>query len=401
MLSSERTRILHLATSIAGGAGIAALRIHKALVAQGMDSQFLTQGAGPSSEVHVADRSRSARALQKSSTAANRWLSSPEAILFTPLSHGVVSIADIARFEPDIVHVHNWYNFFDWGIAPVLRANGISVVTTLHDERLLTGGCHYTLDCPQAFTDCGACPQSRLPKWSRTRERRVACRQDLRASKTRLISPSLWLHSQVSALGAADYNSCEVIPNCVSPELLHEPMYASTKGRLTIGFVLGKAPGLLQATLDKLAILLGPARAASIEIIGAGGGPMPSWEGGRSVAGGRIDTDLTRAKFWDRVDVGLFVTRSDNFPNTILEGLARGTPQVVPDIGGASEAVQATSGGVVCEAEAADLAAGIFRLLEDTALREEMSTAAKNGVRELYAPSVIAEAYAHAYARQE
>lgn len=397
----EGPRVLHLATSITGGAGIAAWRIHEALLTYGIDSHFLTQGGATETGANVVSRSKSDRTLQKASTAANRWVSSPKSILFTPFSLGVVSLEEIVRFEPDIVHVHNWYNFFDWNLAPTLAARGISIVATMHDERLLTGGCHYTLNCPEALNDCVVCPQSRLPRRSWTRERRLRIRESLSESNTLLISPSRWLQNQAMALGVAEHNPCEVVPNCVSPQLLSEPGAPRNVPRVSIGFVLGKAPSLLQGVLDELVRLLGPTRAAGVDILGAGHGPMPDWGGGYSIPVGRIDTDSARARFWDGVDVGLFVTRSDNFPNTILEGLSRGAPQVVPAIGGAPEAVQATGGGIVCAPDARALAEGIVRIIEDTALREEMCAVARDGVHDLYAPSVIAEAYVRAYRQGE
>jgi glycosyltransferase involved in cell wall biosynthesis len=396
----EGPRVLHLATSVAGGAGIAAWRIHEALLTYGIDSHFLTQGGATETGANVVARSKSDRSLQKSFTAANRWVSSPESILFTPFSLGVVSLEEIARFEPDIVHVHNWYNFFDWSLAPTLAARGISIVATMHDERLLTGGCHYTLNCPEVLNDCVVCPQSRLPRWSWTRERRVKIRESLGESNTLLICPSEWLQGRVMALGLMEGNSCEMIPNCVSPALLEAATISHPPGRVAIGFVIGKAPRLLQGVLDELVRLLGPTQAAGVDILGAGDGPMPAWDGGRAVRVGRIDTDSARSEFWDRVDVGLFVTTSDNFPNTILEGLARGVPQVVPAIGGTPEAVQATGGGVVCAPDARAVAEGVVRLLEDTALREAKSVAAREGVRQFYAPSRIAEAYVRAYAQR-
>lgn len=395
----EGPRVLHLATSIAGGAGIAAWRIHEALLNYGIDSHFLTQGARPITGAHFVTRSTPERVLQKSSTAANRWLSNPDTILFTPISAGVVSIDDIARFSPDILHVHNWYNFFDWSLAPELVARGISVVATMHDERLLTGGCHYTLDCRQAIKDCHVCPQSRLPRASRTRRRRAMLRERLSRSQTLLISPSFWLRDRAKALGALEHTYCEVIPNCVSPALLAETTSHRRQGRTAIGFVLGKAPGTLQTTLDEVAHILGPSSAAKVDIFGAGDGIMPRWAGGRRVRAGRIDSDVSRARFWDSVDVGLFVTRSDNFPNTILEGMSRGVPQVVPDIGGAPEAVRATGGGLAVESTARALAEGVVRMIEHEPLRRSAAGAARSGVEYLYAPAVIAQFYAEVYAR--
>ena len=397
-MNSMGPRVVHLATSRLGGAGIAAWRIHEALLEAGVQSYFLTQGSGDHVGAHLVQRTASQRGMQKTSTLLNRALSRPDSILFAPLSHGVVRLRDIEQFSPDVVHVHNWYNFFDWSLAPMLAARGIRIVATLHDERLLTGGCHYTLDCPDATRICASCSQSRLRQLSTTRQRRSLLREHLATSRARLVTPSSWLRQRALDLGVGPTNECEVIPNCVSRSLLNEPTRPVVRGdRVTVGIVVGKSPSLIQGALDKVARMLGPERSAEVDILTAGIGPSPQWQLGQLRDVGRIDSDKDRAAFWDRVDVGLFATRSDNFPNTLLEGMSRGIPQVVPEIGGASEAVTATGGGLVRSASPQALAEGLARMINDPELRRATGAAARRGVLDRYHPDVIARRYVSAY----
>jgi|GEM_PF-2702672 len=393
----RRIRVVHLATSVGGGAGIAAYRIHEALLASGAASTFISQGESPPPGVRLVSRNPQQRVAQKAVTAANRLFSGPSSIHFTPVSRGVVSVANVVDLEPDLVHVHNWYNFFDWRLAPKLSSLGVGVIATLHDERLLTGGCHYTLGCTGASRDCSMCPQSRLPRLTPTRQARCAARRAVVDSGATLVAPSEWLARQAKELGLPASVECRVIPNTVGADLLRDARHSSPRQEhVTIGVVLGKAPSLLQAILDELGIILGPNRVPGVQLAVAGDGPVPTW-GGRIAHSGRIDSDASRARFWDKADVGLFVTRSDNFPNTILEGLARGVPQIVPDIGGAPEAVQASGGGLVSRGDPRSMAEALVTLMEDLSLRSRASRAALAGARELYAPSVIAEKYTKLY----
>ena len=395
----RRIRVVHLATSIGGGAGIAAYRLHEALLDSGADSILISQGESPLPGVRLITRTPQQRVAQKAVTAANRLFSGPSSIHFTPLSRGAISVADVVSLEPDLLHVHNWYNFFDWQLAPKLSSLGVRVVTTLHDERLLTGGCHYTLGCTGASMDCSMCPQSRVPRLTPTRQARYSARRAMIDSGATLVAPSHWLARRAKEVSQPVSVECQVIPNTVGADLLRDAETSSTRNEhVTIGVVLGKAPSLLQAILDELARILGPTRVPGVELVAAGEGPIPTW-GGRVAHSGRIDSDASRARFWDQADIGLFVTRSDNFPNTILEGLARGVPQIVPDIGGAPEAVQTTGGGLVSQGDPRSMAEALDTLMQDLSLRSRASRAALAGAREFYAPSVIAKKYMKLYER--
>lgn len=393
----RRIRVVHLATSIGGGAGIAAHRLHEALLEFGVDSILISQGESSLPGVRLVSRTPQQRVAQKAVTAANRLFSGPSSIHFTPLSRGAISVADVVNLKPDLLHVHNWYNFFDWQLAPELSSLGVQVVTTLHDERLLTGGCHYTLGCTGASMDCSICPQSRVPRLTPTRQARYSTRRAVVDSGATLVAPSRWLARRAKEVSLPANVECQVIPNTVGAELLRDAETSSTRDEnVTIGIVLGKAPSLLQSILDELAGILGPTRTPGVELVAAGEGPVPTW-GGRIAHAGRIDSDASRARFWDQADIGLFVTRSDNFPNTILEGLARAVPQVVPDIGGAPEAIQVTGGGLVSPGDAHSMAKALATLMDDVALRSQASRAALRGAREFYAPSVIAKSYSNLY----
>ena len=382
---------MHVVTSVSGGAGIAAVRLHSALLGQGLESVLLTQGATPGMSVVAVHRSKAARLGQKATTVANRLIDNEAGILFAPFSHAILSLSDVLSLQPDVVHVHNWYNFFDWEIAPLLEEQGVPVVATMHDERLLTGGCHYALDCADRTLDCRICPQERKPRFAMTSSRRRRLNAALRRSNTTLIAPSLWLKRRAETSGSLGGISCHWIPNCIDPDALSPggPRQSST-GRRSLGFVLGKSPDLLASTLQRLERsltedpTLGP-----LDLVVAGSGQAPSWSSGQTIVVGPINDDTARRDFWSQVDVGLFVTVADNFPNTILEGLACGVPQVVPSVGGADEAVKLTGGGITTQRTPEALAAAILRLLQDEPLRRRLGDSAAAGSKREYSLTQI------------
>ena len=73
-------------------------------------------------------------------------------------------------------------------------------------------------------------------------------------------------------------------------------------------------------------------------------------------------------------DIFVFPSTTDTFGNVVLEAMASGLPVVVSDKGGPKEIVQHGRTGLVTKArDAADLLSGVERLLDDSALRQQMS----------------------------
>ena len=90
-----------------------------------------------------------------------------------------------------------------------------------------------------------------------------------------------------------------------------------------------------------------------------------------------------------------FVTPSlqDNLPNTIMEAMACGTPCVGFDTGGIPEMIDHRENGYIARyRDAADLAAGIRYVLDDTNHRR-LSLAAREKVMRCYSEAAVAEKY--------
>lgn len=184
---------------------------------------------------------------------------------------------------------------------------------------------------------------------------------------------------------------CHWIPNCIDPDALFpRGPRQSVTGRRSLGFVLGKSPDLLVSTLQRLeGTLAKDPTSGPVDLVVAGSGQAPPWSWGRTVVVGPIDDDTARSDFWSQVDIGLFVTVADNFPNTILEGLACGVPQVVPLVGGADEAVKLTDGGIATQETPEALAAAILQLLQDEPLRRRLGDSAAAGSKREYSLTQI------------
>jgi len=79
------------------------------------------------------------------------------------------------------------------------------------------------------------------------------------------------------------------------------------------------------------------------------------------------------AKIYDAADLFCITSLDDNFPTTVLESLACGTPVVGFRVGGISEQVSDDCGILVEPRDAQGLGKAITRLLQDDTLRAKMS----------------------------
>jgi len=89
---------------------------------------------------------------------------------------------------------------------------------------------------------------------------------------------------------------------------------------------------------------------------------------------GYVSADRLKIICFSAADLFILPTRADNFPLTLLESLACGTPIVSFGVGGVPDVVRPGITGYLAEPEnAEDLCNGIVQLLEDHRLRERMS----------------------------
>lgn len=147
-------------TDIQGGAARAAYRLHKALIAAGVNSQMLVQTKASDDHTVIGFQSKVRKGIARLRPNLDhlpvqlykqrtRTLFSPA---FLPFS-GIVD--QINRLNPDIVHLH-------WVVGGMLRIEEIHkinapVVWSLHDMWAFTGGCHYNEGCEKYLLHCGSC----------------------------------------------------------------------------------------------------------------------------------------------------------------------------------------------------------------------------------------------------
>ncbi|MBI3416402.1 MAG: glycosyltransferase [Verrucomicrobia bacterium] len=280
-------------------------------------------------------------------------------------------------WQPDVIHAHNLHGrYFDLSALPAL-CQGSPVVVTLHDTWLMTGHCGYFVDCNRWQIGCGECPDlKRYPAIARDRTRKNAAekRSWLQAcERLHLITPSEWLRNLVS----------EARLPCASLRCLHNGVDLTTFNPLQESkdelrrrqglpeghfIVLGVAASLTSAnvykdvqTLAAVCEKLSSNPHPRIHCVLLGGGDAVRSRPGFSFPGYIRDPRVV-ADYYRAADVFLHTANADNFPCTVLEAQACGTPVVATAVGGVPEQIVDGQTGMLTER--GDVAQMVNRVLE-------------------------------------
>ena len=139
-MNAEMPKILHLTTSMQGGAGIAARRLASLQILSGSEVKvaYRSGGLGRGDDLvplaHQAEvgLTRARRRASQFVTLLNREVSREGSVLFTPL--GAYPAASSLRLPKlgSVIHAHNLYNLIS-ASKLVALSRSYRVVATLHD----------------------------------------------------------------------------------------------------------------------------------------------------------------------------------------------------------------------------------------------------------------------------
>ena len=173
-------KVAQITTTLEGGAGIAAIRLSEALNSVGVNSEIVSQ-RGIESKTNITS---------KITTLLQSSLVQSDTSLVTTFSRTTIKDEQLVAF--DLLHFHSIYNLI--GVQKIaLLAESKPIFITLHDQRLLTGGCHYSGSCMNFTSSCSRCPQVRKIFWSFVEKEKVLVNNLLKNPQIHFVSPSNWL----------------------------------------------------------------------------------------------------------------------------------------------------------------------------------------------------------------
>ncbi|MFB2838106.1 glycosyltransferase family 4 protein [Floridanema evergladense] len=391
---------------IAGGAAIAAYRLHQGLLNQGIDSRLLVEVAKSNSE--------------RVATIPHPKLSIENLIyrISWKLGHNYIHILssfDIPKHKfyqvADIINFHNLHgNYFNYLAIPLLTSQKPAVFS-LHDMWSFTGHCAYSYDCDRWKIGCGKCPyleiypgvardntcqEWKLKNWIYSR------------SNLTIVTHSNWLTEQVKQSMLSRFPIYQ-IPNGIDTEI-YQPLdsekcryvlgiptnkkvlmfaAASLKDNRKGGDLLLKALSNLPASLKEETVLL---------ILGDSGEAISEAVGMQTINLGYVSSDRLKSVAYSAADLFIFPTRADNLPLVLQESIACGTPMVSFKIGGVPDLVRPNITGYLAEPEnAKEFCYGILELLEDTNLRTQISQNCRQIAVEEYSLELQSQRYIELY----
>lgn len=252
----------------------------------------------------------------------------------------------------DVLNIHWATYLLSLGELDALSRAGKPMFFTLHDFHYLTGGCHYPASCTGFEAGCHNCPQVDRSRIAPPRiARNHAIKREIFARpNVHLIAPSAWLRDRAVTAGIVPRARAHVLRNPYAPArapLLHrkrDPLRI-----LLIADALHEGRKQMPLALDALAQLVSARRTAGaegavkVDLVGKSDEALLAQLEAMGVphtAHGRL-TDRDRlAQIFARTDLLLTCSNEDNWPNILVEAGAYGAVPVVGPGHGCAEFVQ-------------------------------------------------------------
>lgn len=413
-------KVIHINTYDGnGGAGRACLRLHQALLAEGLQSEVrVSYKFGASPNIQTFSSSLLSRGFSAFGILLERYYSSyiskPLKIPFSASVWGKDIRKNKAVLEADIIHIH-WINhaFLRPEDLAGLSSLGKPVVWTFHDSNAFTGGCHVRYSCDHFENECGNCPilknENPDDHSHKIWKRKQKAYQQLDFS---VVAPSRWMHDSIRRSSLLKDARVEVIPNTLETDIFRPWNKKAARKELGLpedkfimlsGFMPSRkdlhkgTPYLLEA----LQILTdkGLVDQRNVELIIFGNkdtANVPGFAVSTTFLG-TISNDEKLSMCYSAADVFLTPSLEDNLPNTVMESLSCGTPVVAFTTGGIPDMVTHLENGYLATYKSsADFANGISWVYQQQD-RSHLNDAARQGVMTRFSEKVIASRHISLY----
>lgn len=416
-------KVLHINTASTGGAAIAAIRIHEALLENNIDSNLLTlypskkniknhfvfKGKSLKKSVEYpvltlknwiiekfSKRYQLQKALENETDLYRKKMITPEVIdgvasfgLFSfPDSNFDVTELEIYK-QADIIHLHWIAGFIDYELF--FKKNKKPVVWTLHDANPFLGGFHHTDD------------ELRNEKTHRVIDKKIKeikynainnCR------KIVVVSPSNWLANEAKKSKIFSNRRVVTIRNCISHDIFKQNDKVFSRKLLNLD--LNKKIFLLASNDLKdfrkgidlvLPIIESPLFKDFLFLLV--GSNFEKLNLDNIVALNNINDELLMSVVYSASDFFILPSRLDNLPNTMLESIACGTPVISFPIGDTDELLVNSRCGIVTKKISTE---SLLELLKDENLEEKFNKDNLiNFSQKIFSSRVVSENYISEY----
>jgi len=301
--------------------------------------------------------------------------------------------AEIDRFQPDVVHIHNVFPLLSPSVFPACRAAGVPVVMTCHNYRLTCpiashfihgavctrciGGREYWCVIRNCRGNLAESATYGLRGWMASR------RGWFRDDNTTYVAISGFLRDFLVAEADIPADRVHVVPNAIAFE--DDPREADADSPAPHVAFAGR-----MSEEKGLPVLLEAARSLpGIPFRLAGDGPLRGKLQAQSPANatfeGMLDADALDAFYRSARCLVVPSVWYETFGLVAIEAMGRGIPAIVANHGGLRELVEDGETGLVFEpGNAADLAAKVQWIWEHPREAEAMGARARERVQQEY-----------------
>lgn len=347
-------KVIHIATSITGGAGIGMMRYHQALLQKGLDSRIITRDQALTSRSDIssvkkkpipkAQRLLDYLGIRVGEEARMRYEllelddENQYELFSIPFSHYPVERHPWIK-EADIINLHWVSDFLNW--PSFFQAVNKPIVLTLHDQQPYLGGFHYTLDATNNphLTNLEA-------------DVRSVKKTALSSSRMAIISNSQWNAdaARESKFFPAD-TSIETIYYPLNTEIFQPRSKTSAKETFcinpthtVIGFACENLDNARKGFTDLLEALALLPISVKENITLFSFGKELSHSISQSfcipwVHIGFLNTEAAQAAAYSAIDIFVIPSRAEAFGQTALEAISCGTRVIGSKAGGIREAL--------------------------------------------------------------
>ena len=410
-------KVLHVVTSINGGAGKCALRLHMGLLERGIESVILCRSLEDDKRRIYSEYSDKRSLFKKileylyiyKSHEKNNLLMKKNQTNYYDYFSFCESNLDVTETElyksADIVNLHWTGNFLDY--PSFFRKNNKPLVWSLSDLNPFTGGCHYSNSCLRFKDDeCDICPQLQgTINPSNSHLNFIKKKKSLSRTKFKpvVVPPAKWLFnlSRKSELFGKFKHS--IIPHS-SNEEIYKPLnkkeckrsFNLPKDKITFLF----SASALSDVRKGFALLTAALRLINIDnihflILGKKDIDIPLAIDDYTATGYLLDEDMI-SKAFNASEAVIVPSLEDNLPLTMIDSLMCGTPVISFEKGGMSTHIKNGFNGYKASAITAEsLSKCILKFIEEKEKlnRKEISQAASL----LYSKEVHCQQYIELY----
>lgn len=402
-------KIIHISTRDTGGAAVACIRLHQALLSEGYDSTLLTLRKERSDipshylyETTVYEKlklftSRLLNRISKTFNIKSKIEISTDSFSF-PQSIYKLHNHKLVK-ESDIINLH-WISGF-WDYRSFSKLKSKKIIWTLHDMNPFTGGCHYSNNCTRYLDACSDCPFISKAKKDITKAN-LKYKSKWLINNLTIVAPSEWLKecSQSSKLFGRlkHFHVLYTILPDSNAFLNQKNARANLNLPLNSNILLFVTDSIKikRKGFDILEQALYNIDPSNYLLLVVGNNSSKFADGISTNYLGYINDNLQLSTIYAAADVCIVPSLEDNLPNTIIEALISGTPVICFNVGGAKDLIIDQVNGLISDKKTpeslSEMIIAFFRN-KNKFLRNKI----RNSTIEKFNNKVIVEKYIHIY----